>query len=226
MEFEHKTLFIDIETTGLVPQITVEGKRKGTTKKQQLPYETEYMNYPYIVSMAWKINNGETTEYVLNQEGREIPEEASDIHKITTEITDKSEFTFNHAILEMLNGEITCFDTEIVVGHGLYFDTSILKANILREIDLKRENLPLTGKDFEYMTEILHKDKRIDTMRSTAKMMRGWATLSALHMKIFRKGFDAHTARNDVEAVSRCYGWLVKKGIVPTWEELQEKKNV
>ena len=218
-EVEHKTLFLDLETSGLVPQIEVPGKRPGTTKKEQLPYETGFMEYPFIVSMAWKIDDGETIYHVLNPEGRDIPKEASDIHHITTEIANESKTTFSQAILELIHGENSAMDVDIIVGHGLYFDTSIIKANVLREISKKT----LDEKVFEEVTQLLHKNKRIDTMRSSAKMMRGWATLSELHMKIFHTGFEAHHAKNDCEAVERCYQWLKQKGIVPTWEKLQEK---
>jgi len=220
---KHKTLFLDIETTGLTPHRMVPGKRVGIMKKQYLHYETDYMEFPYIVSMAWAIDDNDPVYYIFNQEGREVPKEASGIHGITAEIAAESEYTFNHGVLEMLNGEVNCHDAEIVVGHGLYFDTSIIKANILREINLKRPKYPLTTEPFDYISEIFHKYKRIDTMRSSAKMMRKWPTLSELHLKIFRSGFECHNAKNDVEATRRCYKWLLKKGIVPTFDELQNK---
>jgi len=223
---KHKTLFLDIETTGLVPSKRVPGKRPGTTKKENLDYKTDYMQFPYIVSMAWKVDDSETQHYIINQEGREIPKEASDIHGITTEIAEKSEITFCKAILLFIDDTRDC---EIVVGHGLYFDTSIVKAGVLREIKKEKPDYAIKEylfiEHFETLTELLHKDKRIDTMRSSAKMMRGWPTLSELHFKIFRKGFEAHDNKNDVEACCRCYEWLLKKNIVPTWEKLQEKKE-
>lgn len=216
MDKSRKTVFIDIETDGLVEKIDVPGKRSGTTRKEQIPYETMFMDYPNIVSMAWKINDGETTEYILNQQGREIPTEASDIHGITTEIANKSEHFFPKVLSFFLEDAA---DSEIVVGHGLYFDTSIIKANILKAGLPEGVEKPF----FDAATEILHKYKRIDTMRSTAKMMGKWPTLQELHMKIFNKEFDAHTAGSDVDAVAKCYEWLVKEGIVLTFEELQEK---
>ncbi len=215
MEFEHKTLFLDIETTGL-PIKMVPAKKPGAMKKQQLDYKTEYMEFPYIVEMAWAINDEEPTHYIINQEGREIPKEASDINGITTEITNKSEDKFCDIIPGLI---LVGYDCEIVVGHGLYFDTSTIKANILRDIQLGSN---LIG--FEQATETLHKHKRIDTMRSAIKMCRKWPTLSELHMKIFRKGFEAHNNVEDLEATRRCCKWMKAKGIVPTWEKLQEKK--
>jgi len=221
--FEHKTLFIDLETTGLVPRTRVPGKRPGTTKQEQIPYETMFEDYPHIVSMAWKIDDNPTNYYEFNQEGREVPKEASDIHGLTAEMLSKSPWTFNHGILAMIHDEVNCLDSEIVVGHNIYYDTSIIKANILREVDLNRPKFSLDPEHYEDIEEILHKWKRIDTVRSTAKMMGGWAALIDLHKKIFQTGFENHNAENDVEALYRCYVWLKRKDIVPTWEKLQEK---
>ena len=212
-----KTIIIDIETTGLVPKIEVPGKRPGTTKKEQIPYDTMFSEYPYIVEIAWKIEvDGKTKNFVINQEGREIPKEASDIHGITTEIANQSEFVFDEVIKQFMAEAYPC---DIVVGHGIYYDTSIIKANVFRGIQSGR----LSKECREMITEALHKYKRIDTMRSTSKMMRKWPTLSELHQKIFRRGFDAHGAKEDVEATARCYEWLLSKKIVPTHEDLKRK---
>ena len=216
---EPKTVFIDIETTGLVPTIQVPGKRPGTTKKEQLPYETQYMEYPYIVSMAWKINlDGEAKEYIINQEGREIPKEASDINGITTEIANASPYFLPQVINKFI---LDAMGNQIVSGHNIYFDSSIIKANVLRE--QSKGAWSEEERVFEVITAILHKYKRIDTMRSTIRMMGKWSSLSDVYLRIFRKGFKAHNAKNDVQAQSEVYGWLLKKGIIPTLEKLQQK---
>lgn len=215
MLYEHDTLFLDLESSG-IPRIRVPGVKPGTTKWHNLDYKTDYLDFPFIVSFAWARNDGEVVHHILNPEGREIPKEASDIHGITTEIANKSKMVFGQAIEEFLDHSQ---GIEIVVGHGLYFDTSMVKANFLREMHTFGDN-PL---NFEYLTEIFHKHKRIDTMRSASKMCRKWPTLSELHQKLFRKGFDCHDAKSDLEATRRCYEWLHKKGIVPNFEELQEK---
>ncbi len=101
MIYEYDTEFLDTETSGLAVKI-VPGKKPGTTKKQQLDYATEYMDFPFIVSMAWAKNDGEVVHHILNTEGREIPKEASDIHGITTEIANKSEMTFIKAAYQFI----------------------------------------------------------------------------------------------------------------------------
>jgi len=218
MKYEHKTLFLDIETTGLIPHRVVPGKRIGATRKEQFSYEDDYMDFPRIVSIAWAVNDGEVNHYILNQNGLDIPKEASDIHGITSEMANKSTIYFGDgAVLGTLLEEAG--GSGVVVGHGLYFDTSIIKANVLREI----KNNSLDKRDFDRTTTALHKDKRIDTMRSSAKMCRKWPTLSELHFKLFREGFTCHDAKSDVEATRRCYLWLLQKGIVPTYAELLER---
>lgn len=217
MTYEHKTEFLDLETSGL-PLEMVPGKKPGTMKKRYFDYKTEYMRFPFIVSMAWARNDGDIVYHVINPEGREIPKEASDIHGITTEIANKSDLCF--ADMEVIGSFIKdALDSKIIVGHGLYFDTSTIKANMLREIDLGH----LDKYVYEDAIIALHKHKRIDTMRSTANMCRKWPTLSEIHQKLFRKGFDAHNAKSDVEATRRVYEFLLKKGIVPTHSELMEK---
>ena len=57
------------------------------------------MDFPYIVSIAWSINDQEHIYRILNQEGREIPKEASDIHGITVDITNESKSVFEPVIL-------------------------------------------------------------------------------------------------------------------------------
>ena len=96
---------------------------------------------------------------------------------------------------------------EVVVGHGLYFDTSIIKANALR---LKKQEL------YEKLTELLHKDKRVDTMQKTIKFcgLKKYPKLGELYQKLFDEEFDGHCAANDVEATYKCYNRLVELNVL------------
>ncbi|MCK4248692.1 MAG: hypothetical protein KAX15_02825, partial [Candidatus Omnitrophica bacterium] len=54
---EINVLTLDIETTGL--------PAKGAD------YKTDFVDFPRIVSMAWKIKDEPTVEYIINPEGFE-----------------------------------------------------------------------------------------------------------------------------------------------------------
>ena len=205
---DKQIIIFDVESTGLIPFREVPGKRQGTTRKEQLSYATEYMQFPYICSIAWKVNDEPTKHYILNQEGREIPEEATKIHGITTEEANKSEHYFVTVISDFLRD---CIGIDFVSGFNIYFDTSIIKANVLRKIKEK----VFKDEIFEHITEILHKDKRIDVMREALKLFLGkWPKLTELYWKLFNEGFAAHSADADVEATRRCFLELVKRGII------------
>lgn len=216
-KMNRKIITFDCETSGLIPHRIVPGKRPGTTRKEQLSYETDYKQFPYIVSLAWKVNDQPTKEFIVNQEGREIPKEVSDIHGITTEIANASKYSFAPVIMSFM---VDLKDCDIIVGHNIFFDTSIIKANVRRESI--RGKLPLLI--VNEFNELLHKDKRVDTMRKGIKLCGGkWPKLTELYFKLFNENFEAHNAAEDVEATRRIYLELIKRGIVPSFEEMQEK---
>lgn len=191
-----KICVLDIETSGLVP--------KGLT------YEKYYVLFPYILGMAWKVNDGPTYEYIINQEGRTVPPEATEINGITQEMCDASKFnTFTVLLQFMMDAD----QSDWIVGHNIFFDTSIIKANVLRII-AGGKGTPIAM--FDKMTEILHKDKRIDTMRLCHKLFGGkWPTLTEAHKKLFDTVPDvSHSAGADVDTAYKIYLELVKRGVV------------
>lgn len=205
-----KTLVIDIETTGIPP--------KGAD------YKIDYMSYPYIVSLAYKINGEETKEFIINQEGRKIPPETIAIHGITDEMSDKSPHLLDKVLISLVN-ESPC---NFIIGHNIYFDTSIIKANIYRLHNASRLEAQILP-DFE---DFLHKDKRIDTMRAGQKHCGGkWPKLTELYFKLFNENFEAHSAKNDVDACYRCYLKMKELGVIndksceTATEVKQEAKN-
>lgn len=191
-----KTLTLDIETNGLPP--------KGAR------YETDFMMFPHIVTIAWKINDQVTKYMILNIEGIGIPPEVTAINGITDEMCDASEITLSRALSDLL---FDAQDSDVVIGHNIYFDTSIIKANILRL--MTKDNVPQAF--FDQFTILLDKEKRVDTMQKTIKFcgMGGkWPKLTELHMKLFNSTFEAHNSKDDVEATYRCYLELKRQGII------------
>lgn len=195
-----KTLIVDIETTGL--------PEKGHE------YKTHYMEYPYIVSIAWKANDCETKEFIINQEGREIPERATQVHGITTEMANASPY-FMGSILEEF---IALGVHEKVIGHNIYFDSSTIKAQLLRLIRLHK----MDETQYIQMEEILHKNRRVDTMKLTTKYCNlpgkygpKWPKLEELYFKLFgEQPSGKHSSGGDVETTWKCYKKLVELGII------------
>lgn len=190
-------LFFDVETTGL--------PEKGQT------YEKDFMNFPHIVQIAWSIN-GVDKDYIIKPEGWEIPESASKIHGITTEIALAQGVSLKAVLQDFLHH---AYHSQLICAHNIYFDTSIIKANVLRTM----------GEEFFSDVEItLHKSKRIDTMMKTIKFVEAkyedgrkgkWPSLEELYDKLFPgETFDAHDAIEDVGALKRCLPELVKLGII------------
>lgn len=188
-----RTLTLDIETTGLPPK--------------NADYKIDFMKFPRILSIAWKFDDQETKEVIINQGGFEIPPEATAINGITTEMCQSSTSQLEGVLIEeILKSGVPDF----VIGHNIYFDTSIIKANILRLIQEGR----ITQYVYEQFEEFLHKDKRIDTMRKSIKFcgVGAYPKLTVLYKKLFNEEFNAHTAKGDVDATYRCYLKLKEMG--------------
>ena len=206
-----KTVAFDLETTG-VPAYGAD-------------YEKHFMDFPYIVTLAYKINAEPVKEFIINQEGRKIPPEATAIHGITDEMCDASPYLLRDVLSGMV-GEAEGNDFSI--GHNIYFDSSIVKANVLRLIEVERSrktdmNFEALAKDFYGRLEhILRKECRIDTMKASTNFCaipgsRGykWPKLIELHEKLFPgETFDAHSAGADVDACYRCYIKLKELGVI------------
>lgn len=191
-------VIFDTETTGLPP--------KGGN------YKDHFLSYPYIVQLSWKRSDQEhVNDYIINN-GVKIPKEATDVHGITQEMADESEYEFL-TIAEMFISD--CVQAAGIIAHNAYFDISIFKANILRTYG--------AGLIYERTNWALHKDKRIDTMMKAISFCsipfpnrRGkkWPKLEELYFKLFGEAFNAHNAKDDVLATERCYLELVKQGII------------
>lgn len=109
-------LFFDTETTGI--------------PDRSAQWETDFMDYPHVVQMAW-IFGDKAESHIIRPEGWEIPQSTVDVHGITTEYALEHGELFS-AVVDMLIQD--CHDAVLICGHNIHFDTSIVKANILREL--------------------------------------------------------------------------------------------
>ena len=191
-------LFFDTETTGI--------------PDKSAKWDADYMGYPHVVQIAW-IYKGEKFNYIIRPEGWEIPEEATAVHGITTEYALEHGAPFAAVIDKFISD---CREAGLICGYNIHFDTSIVKANILRE-------LGRAYYDAENVEDALFKGKRIDTMRSSMKWVDARNTwgrlkfpnLGELYARCFPgETFPAHDALEDTQAVARCLPVLVEKGLV------------
>lgn len=191
-------LFFDTETTGL--------PTKGAK------YETDYMDFPYIVSLAWSIN-GQEHEYIIKPNGYVIPQEVTDIHGISHEYAVEHGVDVELVLRAFFQDAI---GSDFVCAHNIYFDTSIIKANVLRSLGKEYYDL--------YVEVALDKSKRIDTMMKTIKFVGAlysngkpgkFPKLEELYQKLFpNETFKAHNALEDVRALVRCLPELINLGII------------
>lgn len=191
-------LFFDTETTGIPDRAA--------------KWDIDFADYPHIVQLAW-LHGCKVESHIIRPEGWEIPEDAEAVHGITMEYALEHGEPFILVIEQFIND---CHEAGLLCGHNIHFDTSIIKANILRE--LGREYY-----DAEGVEDALYKGKRIDTMRPTmkwvdARMANGrlkFPNLTELYSRCFPgETFPAHDALEDVKAVARCLPVIVEAGLV------------
>lgn len=199
-------IFIDCETTGLPP--------KGAN------WETNFNLFPYIVQLSWKMSDQDSiNDYFIKPEGYTIPDEAIKIHGVTNEkALINGEFFHNVAMMFIKD----CLRAEKVIGHGIYFDSSVFKANVLRTVQKNIHGL-FTKDWIKKTNEALDKNKRIDTMQRTISFCsipfpngkgKKWPTLIELHEKLFGESFNAHNSADDVIATERCFNKLVELQVI------------
>ena len=188
-------LVFDTETTGL-------------PKNYKAPL-TDFDNWPRLVQLAWQCHDvtGKflfAKNFVIKPVGFEIPEDASKIHFITTELANKIGVGLEEALAEF-SKDVT--DARLVIGHNVEFDINIVGCECLRAMlpnPLEKANTLCT---------------KLATTGFCAIMQNGrpkWPTLTELHQKLFGTEFEeAHNAAGDVEATTRCFLELVRLNVLP-----------
>ena len=191
-------LFFDTETTGL--------------PKSRSARNHDVDNWPRLVQLAWMIceDEGEvllSRDHIIAPVGFTIPEDASAVHGITTEMALDAGIHVSVALAEMT---VAVELVNLLVGHGIYFDKSVVGAEYIR-----------LGMEHEY--EGFKSLKRFCTMQKSVKVCkipfegRGgykWPKLTELHQHLFNEDFEgAHDALADVMATVKCYFNLIKQGV-------------
>ena len=189
-------LVFDTETTGL-------------PKKWNAPV-SDSDNWPRCIQLAWQLHDikGDLISnhsYLIKPDNFTIPFEAEKIHGISTDLASQ----IGKNIKEVLELFVQDYNKSgFLVGHNVKFDINIVGAELFR----LGHSIDLTKKDV------------LDTcseLTANVCMLPGgrggkykYPTLIEIYSLLFKEKFnEAHNASADVEATSRVFFELVRKGV-------------
>ena len=188
-------IIFDTETTGL-------------PKRWNAPL-TDSENWPRCIQIAWQVHadSGELLsheDYLIQPDGYTIPYDAEQIHGISTALAEQQG--------RPLDEVLTLFSTaleqaEYLGGHNVTFDLNIMGAEFLR---LSDHNPLEEAQVIDTCTEETAQLCQLPGGRGGKFKL---PTLTELYIYLFGAGFgEAHNATADVEATTRCFLELLRKG--------------
>ena len=196
-----KILIFDTETTNLIP------------KNAKLP--DDYEKYPHIVQIAWLVQDERALKlfegnYIIRPVGYTIPQESTDIHRITTQGAIKTGVSLKYVLRHLISDVQNC---DLMVGHNIGFDIDIIKANLLKlEVPTDKIN------------KIIDDKPKLCTMKETTNYCNlpspygpypKYPKLEELHKKLFKEEMaGCHDASVDVQFTAKCFYELIKLNII------------
>lgn len=191
-------LFFDTETTGI-------------PKNYNAPV-SDVDNYPRLVQLGFIVMDGKETlgewEYIVRPEGFEIPVEASNIHKITTEKALSDGIPIKKVILQFMFWMNQC---DAVVGHNVDFDTKVVGAEYYRIYGSD----PFLGKKTVCTMKSSVDFCKIPKANYSFRVQYKYPKLSELYKALFGTDMGAaHTALQDIQNTATCYFALVERGVI------------
>jgi DNA polymerase III epsilon subunit-like protein len=203
-----KFLVFDTETTGL------------PKTKYINPTTLEY--WPHIVQFSYVVYDSslneiiESNDFIIKMpENILIPEESSQIHGITNNISNEKGVSLTFALNEFFN---SLKNVDILVGHNINFDINMIKVSLLRIINDKSyspQQIKQYKENFHY---ILNYNKIVCTLKDSisfcninlidknGKSYLKYPKLSELHEKLFNKTpNNLHNSFYDVLVTLRCF---------------------
>ena len=198
-------LIFDTETTGL-------------PKNWNAPI-TDTDNWPRCVQIAWQLHDsmGELVEhqdYLIQPDGFNIPYDAEQVHGISTELAQE-EGEKLEIVLNRFNEALS--KATHLVGQNLGFDLNIMGSEFYRAgIETVLDAKPVLDTCTEKTAELC----QIPGGRYGKFKL---PTLTELHQELFGEAFvEAHNATADVEATTRCFLELIRRGNYSAEELLAE----
>jgi len=201
-------LIFDTETTGL-------------PRNYNAPL-TDFDNWPRMVQIAWQLHdaNGALLHFdsiIIKPEGYTIPFNAEQIHGISTKRALDEGKDLKNVLNEFIEIVNKC---QYLCGHNIEFDINIIGAEFLRV------GLPNV---FEGKASI---DTKSDETTAFCAIPGGkggkfkWPTLTELYTKLFNESFaEAHNAAFDVQATTKAFFEIIKRGIIKV-NEVSDAKTI
>ncbi|MCR9173162.1 MAG: DNA polymerase III subunit alpha [bacterium] len=184
---------------------------------------TDTDNWPRVIQIAWQLHDDmgnmiEHQDFLIRPEGFDIPFDAEQIHGISTELA-KEQGEPLEEVLELFNEALG--KAKFVVGQNIQFDINVTGCEFVRT---------------EMDTPMLEMDILDTCTETTANLCqipggRGGKfklpTLTELHEYLFNVPFaEAHNATADVEATTRCFFELMRRGVFLPEELHQEERYI
>ena len=189
-------LVFDTETTGL-------------PKKWNAPI-SDSDNWPRCVQLAWQLHDSKgdlisNHSYLIKPKNFTIPFEAEKIHGISTDLA----IALGKDIDEVLKLFVSDYNKSgFLVGHNVKFDINIIGAELFRvgnSIDIFQKDV------LDTCTELTANVCKLPGGRGGKYK---FPTLIEIYSLLFKEKFnEAHNASADVEATSRVFFELVRKGV-------------
>ncbi len=188
-------LIFDTETTGL-------------PKRWNAPI-TDTDNWPRCIQIAWQLHDElgqlvERQDFLVQPDGFDIPYQSEKICGISTALAKQQGVPLTQ-VLEAFTGMLS--RTKFVVGQNVGFDINIMGCELYRQgMESALASLPV----LDTCTEVTAELCRLPGGRGGKFKL---PTLTELHEHLFGEPFaEAHNATADVEATTRCFLELIRKG--------------
>ncbi len=176
-------------------------------------------NWPRVVQLAWQIHDDMgglilQKDFIIKPVGYNVPFKAESLHGISTELADLLGEDMS-VVLNLFKSDLAKAD--FMVGHNLKFDVNIMGCEFFR----LQEESPFLG------IPILDTCSEETAVLCQLGGRKGGGfkkpTLTELVIFLFNQPFDeAHNATADVEATTRCFLELIRRGHFS--EELLKKE--
>lgn len=184
---------------------------------------TDTDNWPRVIQIAWQLHDDmgtmiEHQDFLIRPDGFDIPYDAEQIHGISTELA-KEQGEPLEDVLKLFNEALS--KAKFVVGQNIQFDINVTGCEFVRtEMDTP-------------MLEMAILDTCTETTANLCQIPGGRGgrfklpTLTELHQYLFNVPFaEAHNATADVEATTRCFFELMRRGVFLPDELQQEDKYI